>query len=166
MFLEGLSARQRYVFFLLLFEIFSTVSVILIGILFSENFYSKGYQWKTNPFGYHPLMMVIGFFFLFGNSILIYRTFTKQRKIQVKILHALILIGSFVFALVGLTAIVRNKNLTNRSHLMSYHSWFGVFTLVLFFLQWLFGFSIFLLDCVSLRIRRRYLSRSLSLFKD
>lgn len=165
MLFERLPVPYQYWILWILFEAFAVASIVLIAVLFGPKYTTKdAYKWETNPFGYHPLMMVIGLFFLYSNAILIYRTFRKQEKILLKVLHAFILIGSLAFASVGLTAIIRNKDIGKRLHLMSYHAWFGLFTLFLFFLQWLAGLTIFLFPGVSLQLRREYLSRFL--FKD
>jgi cytochrome b-561 len=140
-------------------ELFGLISLILVGLFFPENGFYPTYNWTTNPFSYHPLMMTIGLLFCYGNAIILYRTFKQTPKYGVKVLHASFLIISFVFAAIGLAAIVRSKNLGNRPHFMTYHSWMGLITLCLFGLQWILGFVSFLIPRLSLDFRKAYMPR-------
>jgi len=140
-------------------EIFGLISVILVGLLFDKNISSLIYDWNKSPFTFHPLLMTIGLLFCYGNAIILYRTFNKTPKLTVKILHALLLISSLVFAGIGLAAIIRSKNLQNRSHFMTYHSWIGLTTIILFVFQWILGFISFLLPKLSLDFRNAYMPR-------
>ena len=140
-------------------EIFGLISVILVGLFFDPNVYTSTYNWTTNPFSYHPLLMTLGLLFCYGNAIVLYRTFRQTPKLTVKILHAVFLIASLVIAAVGFAAIIRSKNLGKRPHFMSFHAWLGLATLILFTLQWMCGFVSFLLPKLSLETRRKYMPR-------
>jgi len=133
-------------------------AVILIGILFNKELFSDGYNWTTSPFNFHPLMMTLGLLFFYGNAILSYRTLTRVPKFNVKLIHGSLLALSLGFALFGLTAAIRDKNegVPPSPHFMSLHSWMGLITLILFFLQWVFGFISFLYPKLSLETRQRY----------
>ena len=118
-------------------------AVILIGILFSKDqLFPYGYNWKTSPFIFHPLMMTIGLLFCYGNAILSYRTLTRVPKLTVKLIHALFLASSLIFAIVGFIGEIRDKNesIPPESHFLSLHAWMGLITSILFALQWIFGF--------------------------
>ncbi|CAF1480197.1 unnamed protein product [Adineta ricciae] len=146
-----------YPIFLILAEIFGLLSVILVGLLFDGRIYTDTYNWPKNPFTYHPLMMTLGLVFCYGNAILIYRTFRTTPKLFVKVGHALFLILSLVLGIFGFIAIIRSKNLGKRSHFMTYHSWLGLTTLILFVFQWICGFVCFLFPQMSLEIRKTYM---------
>ena len=66
---------------------------------------------------------------------------------------------SLKFATVGLKAVFDSHNLANPPipNLYSLHSWFGLIVLILFCLQWLFGFVSFLYPKLSEGIRKAYL---------
>ncbi|CAF3372004.1 unnamed protein product [Rotaria socialis] len=140
-------------------QLLGLLALILIGILFDKKHTAGGYNWKTSPFNYHPLMMTIGLLFCYGNAILSYRTLTRVPKFTVKLVHACLLVLSLIFALVGLTAIIRVKNESKppSSHFMSLHAWMGLITIILFVFQWIFGFCCFLFPTLSLEIRQLYM---------
>ena len=154
------SSRLLYNILVIIAELLGLISVILVGLMFDEKYFLTGYSWEKSPFPYHPLMMTIGLLFCYGNAIILYRTFKGTAKLVVKIFHALLLLASLVFALVGLAAIIRNKNINNRPHFMTYHSWLGLTVLILFVFQWIVGFVTFLIPTTSLEIRRLYIPRS------
>jgi cytochrome b-561 len=156
----GNDPRAGYPILLGLGELFGLYSIILVGLIFDKNVPPKNkyvYNWPDSPFGYHPLMMTLGLLFCYGNAILLYRTFTTTSKMLMKILHALLLILSLLFAAIGLTAIIRNKNINKAPHFMTYHSWLGLTTIILFVFQWICGFVCFLFPQLSLNIRKGYM---------
>ncbi|CAF3864905.1 unnamed protein product [Adineta steineri] len=155
----GKNANRAYPKLLIVCEIFGLLSVILSGLFFDKKLYASKYvyNWDTNPFSYHPLMMTLGLLFCYGNAILLYRTLKSTPKLIAKILHASLLIVSLVLAIVGFVAIVRSKNLRKAPHFMTFHSWLGLTTLILFALQWICGFISFLVPQLSLNIRKAYM---------
>jgi cytochrome b-561 len=66
---------------------------------------------------------------------------------------------ALIFSTVGLKAVFDSHNLANPPipNLYSLHSWFGLIVLILFCLQWLFGFISFLYPKLSEDIRKAYL---------
>ena len=151
----------RYPILLISAEIFGLLSLILIGLIFDKNHYGPTfeYDWTKQPFSYHPLMMTIGLLFSYGNAIILYRTLKHVPKYKVKLAHAICLLGSLVFTIVGFVAIIRQKNLGNASHFMTFHSWLGLTTIILFFLQWICGFVCFLIPQMPIEIRKLYMPR-------
>jgi cytochrome b-561 len=155
----GRKPHISYPILLTLGEWFGIISVILAGLLFdkSVSINSGIYDWENSPFSYHPVMMTAGLLFCYGNAILLYRTFKQPPKLLVKIFHAIFLLISLAFGVVGFVAIVRQKDIGNRTHFMTYHSWIGLTTLILFVLQWVFGFIIYLFPTLSLDVRTNYM---------
>lgn len=152
-------SKELYLVLLGLGEIFGLLSIILVGLLFNEKIFKFKYDWEGNPFSFHPLFMTIGLLFCYGNAIILYRTFLKVPKYPVKILHAVLLILSLIFAIVGFVAIINAKNSGERPHFMTFHSWIGLATIVLFVLQWILGFISFLVPQLSLDFRKSYMPR-------
>ncbi|CAF1392795.1 unnamed protein product [Rotaria sordida] len=153
----GRDPDRSYSILLCLGEIFGLLSIILVGLLFDRRVSSDVYNWKTNPFSYHPLMMTIGLLFCYGNAILLYRTFKQIPKLMVKIFHACFLIISLTLGILGLAAIIRSKVINNRPHFMTFHSWIGIATIGLFVFQWICGFISYLFPKLSLDIRKGYM---------
>lgn len=157
--LLGKYSNFSYPILLTLAEIFGFLSLILIGLLFNKNYFAATYNWETLPFSYHPLFMTIGLLFCYGNAIIFYRTFKQIPKYSVKLAHAILLIVSLLFTILGFVAIIRQKNLGKASHFMTFHSWLGLATIILFSLQWIFGFVCFLIPQTSIEIRKTYMPR-------
>jgi cytochrome b-561 len=149
-----------FTFLAILTQIVGLIMVILVGVWMGN--YRGGFAWSSNPslqFNYHPLFMTMGFIFFYGDSILLYRVFRNQSKIYVKITHGLMHVFALIFSTVGLKAVFDSHNLANPPipNLYSLHSWFGLIVLILFCLQWLFGFISFLYPKLSEDIRKAYL---------
>lgn len=90
-------------------------------------------------------------------AILVYRIFGSMKRIVVKWLHALMLLLSLIFAIVGLVAVFREHATENASNLYSLHSWVGLLCVILFGMQWLCGFALLLFNRCSRVARRVYL---------
>lgn len=135
-------------------------AVILVAVWMGH--YLGGFAWQSNPgleFNYHPVFMIIGMIFLYADSILAYRVFRNMKKIYIKVIHAVIHVGALIFASVGLKAVFDSHNLAEKPipNLYSLHSWLGLTTVVLFGLQWVFGFTSYLFPKLSFNLRSMYM---------
>ncbi|XP_004707322.1 transmembrane ascorbate-dependent reductase CYB561 [Echinops telfairi] len=119
--------------------------------------YRGGIAWESAlQFNVHPLCMVIGLVFLQGDALLVYRVFRNEAKRTTKVLHGLLHVSAFVIALVGVVAVFDYHRKQGYADLYSLHSWCGILVFVLYFVQWLVGFSFFLFPGVSFSLRSRY----------
>ena len=91
--------------------------------------------------------------------MLVYRILRTTTKLSVKILHGIIQISVLVFASVALKAVFdsHNKPKTPIPNMYSLHSWVGLSAVILFGLNWVFGFVSFLFPKLSDALRRTYL---------
>lgn len=122
--------------------------------------YRGGIAWESSlQFNVHPLCMVIGLVFLQGDALLVYRVFRNEAKRTTKVLHWLLHAFAFIIALVGLVAVFDYHKKKGYADLYSLHSWCGVLVFVLYFVQWLVGFSFFLFPGASFSLRSRYRSQ-------
>ncbi|VDK85552.1 unnamed protein product [Dibothriocephalus latus] len=92
------------------------LSIVWMGL------YAGGFDWSQPEivFNYHPVFMVLGLVFCFGD---------------VKVVHAILMLLSLLFAVVGLKAAFDSHNLRGIPNLYSIHSWIGIIVTVLFGLQ-------------------------------
>ncbi|KAH8274985.1 hypothetical protein KR018_008385 [Drosophila ironensis] len=121
--------------------------VVLVGTWIGQHF--GGLGGTSNPkleFNWHPLFMTIGFIYLYGNSILIYRGFRTTRKKTLKLTHAGIHLAAFVLTVIALKTVFDSHNLASPPipNMYSLHSWLGLSAVIIFSLQYVAGFVAFL----------------------
>ncbi|RUS75207.1 hypothetical protein EGW08_017023 [Elysia chlorotica] len=156
------SADMRYFnWVVLLVQLLGVVSVVITAV-WMGHFSQGGFAWTEDPakeFSYHPLFMVIGLIFLYGDGILAYRVFRNDRKFYIKILHGGMHVAALIFASVGLKAVFDSHNLADPplANLYSLHSWLGLLVVIGFGLQWVLGFACFLLPWLGMSIRTMYM---------
>ena len=142
----------------------SPVAIILVSLWVSA---LGGVSWsegnsKTN-FNWHPVMMISAYALMNVGTLIFRVTGTssasvsssiavnnsKKRKIA-KATHASIWSTSFILGIVGVLAVVKSHNDAISGYianLYSFHSWVGVFVLVLYTLQFLYGMLVLGLGC-------------------
>lgn len=136
------------------------IAVILVGVWTS--LYRGGFAWRTDPaleFNWHPLLMTIGMIYMYGNGILVYRSFRVRRKRKLKIVHAFTHLMIFVLAVIGLQAVFdsHNLNIPPIPNLYTLHSWVGLISVILFSCQWVSGLVSFLYPGLHVSLRAAYL---------
>ncbi|KER30594.1 hypothetical protein T265_02950 [Opisthorchis viverrini] len=138
-------------------QVFGLLCVILAGV--RGEVYNNGFDWNDSRkvINFHILFMVLGFVFLYGDSILIYRIFRDKPKKSLKIAHAVLLLLSLLFAAIGVRAAYERRKNAPPMTLYSIHSWLGVIVFVAFSLQWIFGLAFFLIPQTPMKPRSRYL---------
>ncbi|XP_006624794.1 cytochrome b reductase 1-like isoform X1 [Apis dorsata] len=144
----------------ILMQIIGATLIILV-IIWCGN-YRGGFAWNSNPeleFNWHPLLMVVGFVFLYANGMLIYRTQRNARKQKLKLIHASIMLLTIVLVVISLVAVFdsHNLNLKPIPNMYSLHSWIGLTSIILFCCQWLAGFLCFLYPKLQISLRTSYM---------
>ncbi|XP_024086042.1 cytochrome b reductase 1 isoform X2 [Cimex lectularius] len=138
----------EYVLVVILSSVLLVASLVLV--LFWCLYYRKGYAWNENPkvqFNLHPTLMVAGFIFFSGFSMLLYRISRCCRRIYVKLLHTVFHALAIPCVVLGFMAVLDSHNLADPPvpNFYSIHSWMGFVTMGLFALQFVVGFFSFLL---------------------
>eukprot|EP00271_Cylindrocystis_brebissonii_P001116 TRINITY_DN1139_c0_g1_i2.p1 TRINITY_DN1139_c0_g1~~TRINITY_DN1139_c0_g1_i2.p1 ORF type:complete len:302 (+),score=49.86 TRINITY_DN1139_c0_g1_i2:105-1010(+) len=121
--------------------------VLLVILTFSWVWgYRGGVAWSTENkgliFNYHPVLMVAGFLFLASEAVLMYRIIAAPKQTR-KLAHAILNGVAFLLAIIGLWAAIKYHNESGIANFYSTHSWVGIFALVLFASQWVFGLVTF-----------------------
>ncbi|KAH8365616.1 hypothetical protein KR093_002738 [Drosophila rubida] len=121
--------------------------IVLVGTWIGQHY--GGLGGSSNPkleFNWHPLFMTIGFIYLYGNSILVYRGFRTTRKKTLKLTHAGIHMAAFVLTVIALKTVFDSHNLADPPipNMYSLHSWLGLSAVIIFCLQYAAGFMAFL----------------------
>ncbi|XP_055625354.1 plasma membrane ascorbate-dependent reductase CYBRD1 [Toxorhynchites rutilus septentrionalis] len=149
--------------FRLLYLITQMVGITLIILVSSwVGVHLNGLAWTSRPsvqFNWHPLLMTMGMIFLYGNSILVYRGFRYARKKPLKITHALIHAMAFIFTVIALVAAFDSHNLARPPipNMYTLHSWVGMSAVIIFSLQYVFGFASYLFPGVRDQLRATYM---------
>ncbi|XP_073992434.1 plasma membrane ascorbate-dependent reductase CYBRD1 isoform X3 [Rhodnius prolixus] len=132
------------------------LAVILVAIWTSH--FRGGFAGRSEPsleFNWHPLFMTIGFIYLFGSSIMIYRALRTMRKQKLKIIHASIHSIVVICIIIAQVTVFDSHNFASPPipNLYTLHSWIGLTAIIIFLLQWLSGLVIFLYPGGSLALR-------------
>ncbi|XP_071811768.1 plasma membrane ascorbate-dependent reductase CYBRD1-like [Apostichopus japonicus] len=130
----------------ILAEILGLLIVSLMVVL--TNKYFGGYAWdgSEKQFNLHPILMVAGFLFFYGNSVLLYKIGAgiSVSKFKIKMAHFLLHLLAFVCSVVGLVAVFQYHNAQGFGNARSLHSWMGLGTVVFYGSQLVLGFLFFL----------------------
>jgi len=106
---------------------------------FRQGFSTSDVDW---PFNFHPFFMSLAYLFLLGEGIVVWGHRTPARNI-LKALHVFLNGLSLLFIILGLVFVFKYHNDRNIPHLYSLHSWVGLITVLLTFLQWCISFMVF-----------------------
>jgi len=145
------SAASRF-FFGILFtisELFLFGSVILFVYWIIQH--DEGFAWSNNrpkQMNLHAVLMLIGFIFLNGQAMLVYKSFQCCKKIYNKIMHCILFVCSISAITIGIVAAIQGQHNVPKGaapkHFYSLHSWIGLTACGLFALQFIVGFVSFL----------------------
>lgn len=118
--------------------------------------FRNGFGWSADPasqFNWHPLLMTIGMVYLYANSIMIYRSLRNMRKKQLKLFHAGIHTTILLLIIIAQVAVISFHNANNIPNFYSLHSWIGIITMLIFFMQYIAGLVAFLYPGLSPPLR-------------
>ncbi|KAF5201171.1 Cytochrome b561 [Thalictrum thalictroides] len=107
---------------------------------------------KNLIFNIHPVLMLIGFIILGGEAIISYKALPWRKDVK-KQIHLVLHAIALILGIVGIYAAFKFHNESNIANLYSLHSWIGLGTIVLYGIQWLFGFVVFFFPGGSSAIR-------------
>lgn len=93
-------------------------------------------------FNAHPVLMLVGYIVLMSEAILVFKG-VNGTKTYKKAVHYVIQAAANFVALLGIWAAIRFHNAKGIDNFYSLHSWFGIFTFILFSLQWVCAYAIY-----------------------
>ncbi|KAM6546757.1 hypothetical protein CsatB_027493 [Cannabis sativa] len=135
--------------------LFGILSIILM-IIWLLHFRGSIEYDSQNParvFNVHPLLMFVGFIVFSAQAMMAYRTVPAEMRVK-KIIHMILHIIAIVMGIIGLCAVFRYHNMINLGDMYSLHSWIGLTTFILYCLQWLVGFLVFMVGRSSVTKER------------
>ncbi|XP_025269090.1 cytochrome b561 isoform X2 [Camponotus floridanus] len=137
-------------------------ALLLLLVIIWTSVYRGGFSWKSDPqleFNWHPLLMTIGFVFLYANAMLIYRTQRNARKRRLKLTHAGMMLFIILLTVIALVAVFDSHNLVSPPipNMYTLHSWVGLTTVILFCCQWVAGCISFLFPGLQSSLRASYM---------
>ncbi|XP_047356730.1 plasma membrane ascorbate-dependent reductase CYBRD1 isoform X1 [Vespa velutina] len=152
--------EEGFTFLLTILELTGIVFIILMIVWITQ--FRGGFSWTSNPsleFNWHPLLMTIGFVFLYGNAMLIYRTQRNVRKRRLKLIHTGLMSITILLTIIALVAVFDSHNLKNppTPNMYTLHSWIGLSCVILFCFQLLAGCITFLYPGLHESLRATYM---------
>nr|XP_056717443.1 plasma membrane ascorbate-dependent reductase CYBRD1 [Euleptes europaea] len=119
--------------------------------------YREGLAWDgaAAEFNWHPVLVLTGFVFVQGIAIIVYRLpwTWKCSKVLMKLIHAGLNTIALIFAIISLVAVFDFHNTAKIPNMYSLHSWIGLIAVILYSLQLVLGFVIFLLPFAPIYLR-------------
>ncbi|XP_053327413.1 plasma membrane ascorbate-dependent reductase CYBRD1 [Spea bombifrons] len=144
------------------FLVFLVSSLLLgfLGVIFVLVWvlhWREGLGWDGGfaEFNWHPVLVITGFIFIEGIAIIVYRLpwTWKCSKLLMKSIHAGLHLIAMVLMIVSLVAVFDYHNARNIPNMYSLHSWVGLTVVILFALQLVLSFLVYLLPFASPSLR-------------
>ncbi|XP_069472298.1 plasma membrane ascorbate-dependent reductase CYBRD1 isoform X1 [Ambystoma mexicanum] len=131
-----------------------------LGVLFALVWvfhWREGLSWDGGlaEFNWHPVLMVAGFIFIQGIAITVYRLpwTWNCSKLLMKFIHAGLHCIALILVVVSVVAVFDFHNAKNIPNMYSLHSWVGLTLVILYAMQILFGFLVYLLPFAPVSLR-------------
>ncbi|KAL1268353.1 hypothetical protein QQF64_033716 [Cirrhinus molitorella] len=146
--------KQFLIFFILALAVgFVSIALVLTWVLH----YREGLGWNGGAaeFNWHPLLMVIGFIFLQGIAIVVYRLPWTWRcsKQMMKLIHAGLHVLAFILAVVSVVAVFDFHNANRIPNMYSLHSWIGLAAVIFYPAQIVIGIAVYLIPATPVYMR-------------
>ncbi|WRX17785.1 Cytochrome b561/ferric reductase transmembrane - like 5 [Theobroma cacao] len=90
----------------------------------------------------HPVLMLIGFIILGGQAIMSYKSLPLSKDVK-KLIHLVLHGIALILGIIGIYTAFKYHNESSIVNLYSLHSWLGMGIIVLYGIQWIYGFLVF-----------------------
>ncbi|GKU89328.1 hypothetical protein SLEP1_g3479 [Rubroshorea leprosula] len=105
-----------------------------------------GLAWESSDksliFNIHPVLMLIGLIIIGGEAIVSYKSVLLKKEVK-KVIHLTLHAIALILGIVGICAVFKYHNESSIVNLYSLHSWLGIVVIILYGIQWIYGFIIF-----------------------
>ncbi|KAM8933859.1 plasma membrane ascorbate-dependent reductase CYBRD1 [Pelodytes ibericus] len=138
---------RSFLFFLVSSLLLGFLGVIFVLVWVLHWGVGLGWNGGSAEFNWHPVLVITGFIFIEGIAIVVYRLpwTWKCSKLLMKYIHAGLHLIAMVLVTVSLVAVFDFHNAKNIPNMYSLHSWVGLIVVILFGLQLVVSFFIYLL---------------------
>ncbi|KAK6250573.1 hypothetical protein SCA6_004578 [Theobroma cacao] len=109
-------------------------------------YFRGGLAWASSNknliFNLHPVLMLIGFIILGGQAIMSYKSLPLSKDVK-KLIHLVLHGIALILGIIGIYTAFKYHNESSIVNLYSLHSWLGMGIIVLYGIQWIYGFLVF-----------------------
>ncbi|EOY23178.1 hypothetical protein QUC31_008141 [Theobroma cacao] len=109
-------------------------------------YFRGGLAWASSNknliFNLHPVLMLIGFIILGGEAIMSYKSLPLSKDVK-KLIHLVLHGIALILGIIGIYTAFKYHNESSIVNLYSLHSWLGMGIIVLYGIQWIYGFLVF-----------------------
>ncbi|XP_007038677.2 PREDICTED: transmembrane ascorbate ferrireductase 1 isoform X2 [Theobroma cacao] len=109
-------------------------------------YFRGGLAWASSNknliFNLHPVLMLIGFIILGGEAIMSYKSLPLSKDVK-KLIHLVLHAIALILGIIGIYTAFKYHNESSIVNLYSLHSWLGMGIIVLYGIQWIYGFLVF-----------------------
>lgn len=107
---------------------------------------------KSLIFNLHPVLMLIGLIIIGGEAIVSYKSLPLRKEVK-KLIHLVLHAIALILGIIGVYAAFKYHNESGIANLYSLHSWLGIGIIVLYAIQWIYGFVLFYYPGGSMTLR-------------
>ncbi|KAF5949532.1 hypothetical protein HYC85_011525 [Camellia sinensis] len=111
---------------------------------------------KSLIFNIHPVLILIGLIIIGGEAIISYKALPLKKEVK-KLIHLVLHSIALILGIVGVYAAFKYHNESGIANLYSLHSWLGIGIVVLYGVQWIYGFIVFFYPGGTASVRRESL---------
>ncbi|CAI9092210.1 OLC1v1027397C1 [Oldenlandia corymbosa var. corymbosa] len=135
------------------------VAALILVLIWCISF-RGGLAWEsTNKsliFNIHPVLMLLGLIIMGGEAIISYKSLPLKKDVK-KLIHLILHALALILGIIGIYTAFKFHNESNIANLYSLHSWLGIGIIVLYGIQWIYGFLVFFYPGGTSHIRREVL---------
>ncbi|KAI9091087.1 hypothetical protein K1719_028357 [Acacia pycnantha] len=132
------------------------IALIVLVLVWNIHF-RGGLAWESSNksliFNIHPVLMLIGLITIGGEAIISYKALPLKKEVK-KLIHLVLHAIAIALGIIGIYCAFKYHNESGIANLYSLHSWLGIGVIVLYFIQWLYGFVTFFFPGGSQLVRQ------------